>query len=109
LSLGALIALTVDRWSRDGWMPVHSEHVPTDFASLTVNGIPIEVLYGPDAERHPYRLSEPDEFPPLLMDGPLVQPPSGGYFSADRAAWLASQRMAAQVARPDSFRIISGL
>jgi hypothetical protein len=110
LGFGSLVALTIDRWARGDWMPVHSEHVPTDFASLTINNVPIEVLYGPDAVRHPYKLSEPDETPPALLEQTAIfTPPPAGYFNADLALWKAADRLAARTAQPDPLRIITGL
>ncbi|MBP2341100.1 hypothetical protein JOF41_007354 [Saccharothrix coeruleofusca] len=49
-TLAYLIGLTVERWLRYGWLPVHSEHEPLDFASLTIAGIPIEELGLPDEQ-----------------------------------------------------------
>lgn len=85
LCLLVLVSLAVRRWLKGGWLPIHSDHVPLDFASLTINRIPIEVLYGPDAERHPYPLSEPLGF---LFQEPIA-PPS---LFAD-SSWDASTAM----------------
>lgn len=89
LCLLVLVSLAVRRWLKGGWLPIHSEHVEIDYARLTINGIPIEMLYGPDAERHSYPLSEPLEF--LLLE-PL-DPPAGVSWDESTAMLRAQWRI----------------
>lgn len=106
LCIAYLVGLTAERLIKGAWLPIHSEHVELDHMRLTINGIPIEMLYGPDAVRHPYKLSEPVDF---LFDEPIVPAPPGGYFNADRAAFLMERHIAAMTAKPCSpFGLING-
>lgn len=100
--IGILLTAATIRLASGHWMPVRSEHVPLNLAALTINNIPIEVLYSPDAVRHPYPLSEPADF--LLTERPLFQPPQDT-FRADMHAFRIAERLRAETAKPgDLFR-----
>jgi hypothetical protein len=98
-----LVVLAATRMLAGHWITVHAEHVPLDFMRLTIAGIPIEMLYGPDAVHHPYPLSDPIDF----VDQPIVPPADTGASWHENVTMLRAQwRIAAQgLERINPFKI----
>ena len=99
LLIAALVLAAAARLLRGGWMPIHSEHAEYDYRSLTLGGIPLEELYGPDAVRHPYPLSTPPDSL-LFVDAPHFAPHAPIPWEYQRAAMLAEQRIPADWIQP---------